>query len=216
MSSGPGGDLRVYLEGLASANNVQRYVELNPFGQRPITETNLSWKFYRKVINASASQAEEEADNSSADQQRLTPNDQVMDFDGRLPSNVPHDQGVGFDRRDPVIATPKMSPKTIHLPPDASSTLYVEGLPPDSTRREVAHIFRHFAGYKDVRLVRREYRRRGYYYPFIIGFVEFIDPACATTALNALDGYMVDENDPYSAYLRLEYSRSASEYRAKR
>lgn len=30
--------------------------------------------------------------------------------------------------------------ETVPLPPDASSTLYVEGLPPDSTRREVARI----------------------------------------------------------------------------
>lgn len=50
MSLGPGGDLRVYMEGLAMAKNVQKYVEENPFGQRAITESNLSWGFYRKVI----------------------------------------------------------------------------------------------------------------------------------------------------------------------
>lgn len=49
-SLGEGGDLRVYLEGLAEAENVQRYVEKNPFGQRAITERNLSWKFYSRVI----------------------------------------------------------------------------------------------------------------------------------------------------------------------
>ncbi|KAL2462005.1 Haloacid dehalogenase-like hydrolase (HAD) superfamily protein [Abeliophyllum distichum] len=54
-SLGPGGDLRVYLEGLALAENVQEYVEQNPFGQRPITERNLSWRFYRKVIEANSS-----------------------------------------------------------------------------------------------------------------------------------------------------------------
>jgi len=33
------------------------------------------------------------------------------------------------------------------LPRDASSTLYVEGLPSDATEREVAHIFRRFEGH---------------------------------------------------------------------
>ncbi|KAK9292481.1 hypothetical protein L1049_020454 [Liquidambar formosana] len=41
----------------------------------------------------------------------------------------------------------------ISLPPDASSTLFVEGLPANCTRREVSHIFRPFVGYKEVRLV---------------------------------------------------------------
>lgn len=50
-SLGPGGDLRVYLEGLASAGDVQKYVEANPFGQRAITNANASWNFYRKVIH---------------------------------------------------------------------------------------------------------------------------------------------------------------------
>lgn len=49
-SLGPGGDLRVYLEGLASADDVQKYIEANPFGQRAITNANASWNFYRKVI----------------------------------------------------------------------------------------------------------------------------------------------------------------------
>ena len=35
-SAGPEGDLRVYLEGLALAENVQEYVKNHPFGQRPI------------------------------------------------------------------------------------------------------------------------------------------------------------------------------------
>lgn len=52
--SGPGGDLRVYLEGLVAAENVQEYIKQNPFGQRAITEKNLSWGYYRKVIEASS------------------------------------------------------------------------------------------------------------------------------------------------------------------
>ncbi|CAN6543591.1 unnamed protein product [Malus baccata var. baccata] len=40
----------------------------------------------------------------------------------------------------PVDATARPGRETVPLPLDASSTLYVEGLPPDSTRREVARI----------------------------------------------------------------------------
>ncbi|KAL5739234.1 hypothetical protein ACOSQ2_028414 [Xanthoceras sorbifolium] len=49
---GPGGDLRVYLDGLAGAENVQKFVEQNPFGQRAITEESASWDFYMQVINS--------------------------------------------------------------------------------------------------------------------------------------------------------------------
>ncbi|KAL8124043.1 uncharacterized protein LOC141717944 isoform X2 [Apium graveolens] len=47
---GHGGDLRVYLEGLALAEDVQEYVEQNPFGQKPIIKSDPSWSFYAEVI----------------------------------------------------------------------------------------------------------------------------------------------------------------------
>ncbi|KAK1384210.1 hypothetical protein POM88_021945 [Heracleum sosnowskyi] len=47
---GPGGDLRVYLEGLALAENVKEYVEQNPFGQKSIMKSDPSWSYYAKVI----------------------------------------------------------------------------------------------------------------------------------------------------------------------
>ncbi|WJX67461.1 hypothetical protein P8452_51926 [Trifolium repens] len=49
---GPKGDLRAYLERLAMADNVQKFVESNPFGQRPIREANPSWGYYLKVIES--------------------------------------------------------------------------------------------------------------------------------------------------------------------
>ncbi|KAK2663393.1 hypothetical protein Ddye_001967 [Dipteronia dyeriana] len=55
-SLGPGGDLRVYLEGLAAAENVQEYVQQNPFGQRAITKSNPSWGFYSKIIDVKPNQ----------------------------------------------------------------------------------------------------------------------------------------------------------------
>ncbi|XP_047941200.1 uncharacterized protein LOC125188417 isoform X1 [Salvia hispanica] len=64
-SLGPGGDLRVYLDGLAASENVQNYVEQHPFGQRPIGEQDLSWEFYCRVLkqmsNDEISQSQVEA-----------------------------------------------------------------------------------------------------------------------------------------------------------
>ncbi|XP_010258021.1 PREDICTED: uncharacterized protein LOC104597923 isoform X2 [Nelumbo nucifera] len=51
-SLGPGGDLRVYLEGLAMAEDVQQYVKHHPFGQCPITNTNSYWPFYLEIMGA--------------------------------------------------------------------------------------------------------------------------------------------------------------------
>ncbi|KAF4382096.1 hypothetical protein F8388_001241 [Cannabis sativa] len=49
-SLGPGGDLRTYLEGVALADNVQKYVEQNPFGQQAITKSHSQWGFYRQFL----------------------------------------------------------------------------------------------------------------------------------------------------------------------
>ncbi|GAB2289725.1 hypothetical protein Dimus_024032 [Dionaea muscipula] len=49
---GPGGNLRIYLERLAAADNVQTFVHDNPFGQGPITESNSSWAFYAKIVGS--------------------------------------------------------------------------------------------------------------------------------------------------------------------
>ncbi|CAL1366439.1 unnamed protein product [Linum trigynum] len=108
----------------------------------------------------------------------------------------------------------------LSLPPDASSTLFVEGLPSDCTRREVSHIFRPFVGYKEVRLVSKESRRPGGD-PLILCFVDFMSPAHAATALDALQGYMFDEHDHDSLQLRLQFARypgarSGSGHRGKR
>ncbi|KAF9610658.1 hypothetical protein IFM89_023914 [Coptis chinensis] len=46
-----GGDLRMYLEGLAIAENVQKYIEQHPFGQGSITNKNQSWSYYLTIIN---------------------------------------------------------------------------------------------------------------------------------------------------------------------
>ncbi|XP_074582906.1 uncharacterized protein LOC141839135 isoform X1 [Curcuma longa] len=50
-SLGPEGDLRLYLEGLAMADDVRVHVRANPFGQKSITDSNPSWKFYCQIID---------------------------------------------------------------------------------------------------------------------------------------------------------------------
>ncbi|KAI3471243.1 hypothetical protein Pfo_027906 [Paulownia fortunei] len=94
----------------------------------------------------------------------------------------------------------------IPLPPDASSTLFVEGLPANCSRREVSHIFRPFVGYKEVRLVTKESRHPGGD-PLVLCFVDFQSPAHAATAMDALQGYKFDEHDRDSAHLRLQFAR---------
>ncbi|KAG6422544.1 hypothetical protein SASPL_119120 [Salvia splendens] len=66
----------------------------------------------------------------------------------------------------------------IPLPPDASSTLFVEGLPANCTRREVSR-------YKEVRLVTKESRHSGGD-PLVLCFVDFQSPAHAATAMDAI------------------------------
>ncbi|XP_072991769.1 uncharacterized protein [Typha latifolia] len=47
---GLGGEFQVYLEQLSMADDVQKYVETHPFGQRSITTANPSWRFYQQII----------------------------------------------------------------------------------------------------------------------------------------------------------------------
>lgn len=54
---GPDGNIRAYLEEVAMADNVQEYIEQNPFGQSAINERSLSWQFYDKVIKGQSTVA---------------------------------------------------------------------------------------------------------------------------------------------------------------
>lgn len=107
----------------------------------------------------------------------------------------------------------------VPLPPEASSTLFVEGLPANCTRREASHIFRPFVGYREVRLVIKESRHPGGN-PLVLCFVDFVSPAHAATAMDTLQGYKYDEHDRDSANLRLQFARrpgarSGGGYRGK-
>ncbi|GJW49110.1 RNA-binding protein 1-like protein [Tanacetum coccineum] len=95
----------------------------------------------------------------------------------------------------------------IALPRDASNTLFVEGLPSNCSRREVAHIFRPFVGYKEVRLVTKESRHSSGD-PLVLCFIDFESPAEAATAKDALHGYKFDEHDRDSGILRMQFARN--------
>ncbi|PKA49729.1 hypothetical protein AXF42_Ash004270 [Apostasia shenzhenica] len=56
-SLGPGGDIRVFLEGVAEADDVQEYVKEHPFGQQAITSEHEMWNFYRKIAEKNYSMA---------------------------------------------------------------------------------------------------------------------------------------------------------------
>lgn len=92
------------------------------------------------------------------------------------------------------------------LPPDASNTLFVEGLPANCTRREASHIFRPFVGFREVRLVNKESKHPGGD-TFVLCFVDFVAPSQAAVALDALQGYSLDEHDPEAGRLKLQFAR---------
>lgn len=115
---------------------------------------------------------------------------------------------MGFRSQVPVdpLVRPVLPEREISLPHDASNTLFVEGLPRDTTEREIAHIFRPFRGYKDVRVVKKEPKYDGGN-PILLCFVDFTTPSCAMTAMNAVEGYKMDLHDPDSWALRLQFAK---------
>lgn len=92
------------------------------------------------------------------------------------------------------------------ISPDASNTLFVEGLPANCTRREVSHIFRPFPGFQEVRLVSKESKYAGADV-WILCFADFASPSQAAVALDHLQGYKFDEQDRDSPVLKLQFSR---------
>jgi hypothetical protein len=99
----------------------------------------------------------------------------------------------------------------ITLPFDASSTLYVEGLPPDATEREVGHVFRKFEGqgFQSIRMRGIESNKNPGTSLFLC-FAEFDNPHQATVAMYGLQGYRFDPSKPDGAPLKISYSKSKS------
>eukprot|EP00262_Sarcandra_glabra_P013459 TRINITY_DN372_c0_g1_i1.p1 TRINITY_DN372_c0_g1~~TRINITY_DN372_c0_g1_i1.p1 ORF type:complete len:234 (+),score=38.71 TRINITY_DN372_c0_g1_i1:70-771(+) len=125
----------------------------------------------------------------------LVDDPRMMGVGGMDPGMAGKGQNLGFGGGRPEIP----------LPPDASNTLFVEGLPSNCTQREVSHIFRPFVGFKEVRLVSKESRHRGE--SLVLCFIDFSTPGQAAIALDALQGYKFDEHDRESPNLRLQFAR---------
>mmetsp|Transcript_35813 Transcript_35813/g.55958 ORF Transcript_35813/g.55958 Transcript_35813/m.55958 type:complete len:232 (-) Transcript_35813:222-917(-) len=90
-------------------------------------------------------------------------------------------------------------------PPQAeSNTLYVEGVPRDATQREMTHIFRPFHGYLAVRLIKNSRPKRSDDRDYFHCFVEFMSPQAAYAAMENLQSYQMDYDDPTG--LKIEYS----------
>lgn len=140
-------------------------------------------------------------------------------YPGHSPNAATPPPPQHFGQPQPYQAMPEMQPHqpnymAMHLPPDASSTLYVEGLPPDATEREVSHIFRRFEGqgYQSIRMVGRESQKtpgRNLY----LCFVEFDNAHQATIAMHQLQGYRLDKTSDVPG-VKIVYAKSKSERRA--
>ena len=81
--------------------------------------------------------------------------------------------------------------KPFHVPDNATNVLYVEGVPTDSTEREVAHIFRPYPGYQCIRLIFKELNGRKFFWCF----VDFDNEVNATIAMQSLKGYRFHKRD---------------------
>ncbi|KAK6155560.1 hypothetical protein DH2020_009808 [Rehmannia glutinosa] len=106
----------------------------------------------------------------------------VIPMGGSGPAATAQGQSMGMVRPE------------IPLPPNASGTLFVED------------IFRPFVGYKEVRLVTKEPRHSGGD-PLVLCFVDFQTPVHASKAMDALQGYKLDEHDRESTRLKLQFAR---------
>ncbi|XP_011100421.1 RNA-binding protein 1-like isoform X1 [Sesamum indicum] len=91
------------------------------------------------------------------------------------------------------------------VPAGESNILFVDGLPTDCTRREIGHLFRPFIGFREIRVVHKEPRRRGDK-AMVLCFVEFTDAKCALTAMEALQGYKFDDKKQNSPLLRIHFA----------
>ncbi|KRX04935.1 hypothetical protein PPERSA_06569 [Pseudocohnilembus persalinus] len=87
------------------------------------------------------------------------------------------------------------------IPPDASDSLCVGGLPKDTSEREIAHIFRPFPGFQRVRLIKNKKGANSYYY----GFIDFENSLQSTIACKTLQGYRFDKDDKQGIKISYAY-----------
>lgn len=104
-------------------------------------------------------------------------------------------------------------PQAIHRPlpgpgiGSGQSTLYVSGLPSDTTEREVGHVFRPFPGYVSVQL----YRRKSKLEPseeYVSAFVTFDNQNAAEFCRASLQGYVFDPEASPQKQLKVSFAKS--------
>ena len=74
---------------------------------------------------------------------------------------------------------------------NATKIVYVEGIPYGATEREIAHIFRPFPGFQNIRIIPKEKNVK----KTIICFVDFENVIQSTLCIQTLQGYRFDKND---------------------
>mmetsp|Transcript_5002 Transcript_5002/g.4209 ORF Transcript_5002/g.4209 Transcript_5002/m.4209 type:complete len:97 (-) Transcript_5002:185-475(-) len=76
-----------------------------------------------------------------------------------------HHGGVGFNIKGNPTPDELMLFK---VPSNSTNSIYVDGIPIDASEREVAHIFRPFPGFQEVRLIKKETKNgRQFYFCFV-------------------------------------------------
>jgi hypothetical protein len=86
-------------------------------------------------------------------------------------------------------------------PAPPGPSLFVEGVPPDASEREIAHVFRPFIGYLGMRLVARRIQLA----PLV--FVDFASTEAAVAAREGLQGYKFDPADPTDRGIHIQFAR---------
>ena len=115
-----------------------------------------------------------------------------------MPMNNYSSSDIFFDHENKILNFYKK------LDPNATSTVYVEGIPLDATEREVSHIFRPYPGYKGLRLIEKEKNGKKTY----IGFVDFENVIQSTVCITTLQGYRFDKNDLLGLHLSYGVKRT--------
>ncbi|CAD7700550.1 unnamed protein product [Ostreobium quekettii] len=180
-------------------------------GQGAMLQQQIAQANAVNVVNAAIAQQQQQQrqQQQQQQQQRLSAAQQVaMQQSASLgrsmlsgPSGLRLGQ-MGMVQSDASVGIGK---EDIMLPPDAASTLYVDGIPADISRREFAHVFRPYDGYKGSRVVIKE-RENGKSMQ-VYGFVDFSTPQEAAYAKQQLQGYPMDLEEETTNCLNISYAR---------
>lgn len=102
------------------------------------------------------------------------------------------------------------APPAMMLPPNANKTIFLNNIPNDATVRELAHIFRPYPGYIQVRIIPKEKNGK----KFNLCFVDFDNEFNSTRAKNALNGYLFDGKN--NIHMGIEFAKGVNNTRPNR